>query len=122
VLELHDHTTVADRVDALHGFAARNSNRGLGRRCDTRAVVPERLVDPVVDHMGAPSQSRVTNCNRSVFVNGADDAGRQRPDVQRIPCISGLALRSMSSGTRSAGRAPSYSTRPTNDASGISTL
>ena len=134
VLDLDDHnaaTTVANRVDALDRPAARDTQHGVR---DRRGVPSRPVRRPVATRHHpsllaayAPSEPQRAPMHGAQRVDLGDDPGRQRADTEhrrsrhRIPWSSGFALRSISSGTRSAGRAPSWSTRRTNDASGIST-
>ena len=122
VLDLdHDdaRVAVADRVHALDRVAAGDAQRGVhdGRGMRPRLAHRTRSVgarhQPVVPAADAPADRERTLVHGAVGVDLGRDPGRQRADADhratrhRIPWSSGFALRSISSGTRSAGRAPS---------------
>ncbi len=84
---------------------------GVGRDC--RVAPPRARFQPVVPAAHAPFERQGTAVDGPGRVDPGGDAGRQRADTDhsrtghRMPWSSGFALRNMSSGTRSAARAPS---------------
>src|SRR5262249_28018833 len=122
---------VAGRVYALDHVPPADPHRGVHHGSGIRTRPARRDVaagnDPVAGAAQSPADPHPGEYDGAVAVDRSGRPCGERADAEhcgirhRIPWSSDLALRSMSSGTRSAGLAPSYSTRHTKDASGIST-
>ena len=126
--------TPAAGVDRVRAVRIASPPGIAHRRLVQRRGRPDASVRAGASTPGISHSSAGADAPRAAARPPASPCRRRRPSAS-APAVSvpsciltacraarACALRSISSGTRSAGRAPSFSTRPTNAASGISTV